>query len=91
MRAKLFVPIRKDGHDGHLWMDTLHAGVLPEIARAEVAKSAELVPAWDEANPVQRIARCVVIEEASPIAGKGTAAAAIHQHLDAIGGKDATP
>ena len=48
--------------EGREWFDTLSLSTIEEISRDKTRENALIIPQWDKANPVVRIAKVTIVE-----------------------------
>jgi hypothetical protein len=60
----VYIPVRKDTYDGHEWPDVSSASRSQQMAKDNADDLNARIPQWATANPVIRIGKFIVTEEA---------------------------
>jgi hypothetical protein len=59
-----YVPVRRCTEGQHEWLDTCALGVSLDQCQENYAATDRLIPEWANMNPVVRIARIILMEDA---------------------------
>lgn len=64
MRTQMYVVVRRTADDGREWIDNETFSCLYEHALTKAHRMDAVIPQWALANPVARVIRCDVTEQA---------------------------
>ena len=61
VKTLAYAAVRKSKDGGYLWIDLSSIGIVKEVCKQDVEKAAREIPNWVNNNPLERIARILVI------------------------------